>query len=399
MTGINKSFFLSACLLFTNILFISIANAQSNPDDATYKPLKTYQLEELAEPIALYPDNILKAMLPASTFPDQIVDAALQIKSVDDAKKIQRSDWDPSVKVIATYPGVLQMMYSKLQWTTALGEAYLNQNQDLLNTVQRLRAKAKDLGNLKSNSNQTVKTETTSDGDTVIVVQSANPDVVYVPQTTSVVYEEPVASASSALVPLASFGLGMALGAAIQDNHEENNYYYGPGYWGGGYDYWHNRNENYDKWMDYRRERWEDHNDRAWNRQEFRQEMAEEGKWNPADAQKNREQYQQRRQQWEKNNPDKAAQYQARKNQMSQTASERGWSGRQVDSSERAAMQDRTAAARSDYSRGAFQDFSSRRDVSSMSNRGASSRAQASQMRSFGGGRSFSGGGGGGRRR
>ena len=255
------------------ISFLSPVNLQAaavDSDDQPVQLLRPWEIEDLVEPIALYPDSILKALLPAATFPDQIVDAGLQIRTAADAALIKDQTWDPSVKVIATYPGVLKMMYEKLDWTSSLGQAFLNQNDEVMQAIQGRRAKAKELGNLKSDEHQSVTTETTDSGTTVIVVQPTDPEVIYVPTTTTVVYEKPVESSTN-LTPLVTFGLGMALGAAMADDDDDDHYYYGGGYWGGGYNMWRHP-AHYDNWVDHRNDAWNDYNDRANDRQDFRQD-------------------------------------------------------------------------------------------------------------------------------
>ncbi|RIL12078.1 MAG: DUF3300 domain-containing protein, partial [Proteobacteria bacterium] len=90
------------------------------------------QLETLVEPIALYPDNLLAAMLQASTFPDQIIDAGLLITNEKEAERIAKQKWDNSVKVVASYPGVLKLMFDKITWTKELGSAVLAQHKEVL---------------------------------------------------------------------------------------------------------------------------------------------------------------------------------------------------------------------------------------------------------------------------
>lgn len=312
------------------------------------------QLEDLAEPIALYPDNLLKAVLPAATYPDQIVDAALQIKSAADAKNLKSKNWDTSVKVVATYPGVLQMLYEKLDWTTDLGEAYLYQTDDLLLAIQRLRAKAKQVGNLESNQYQTVRSEKGPNGTTVLLLESKNPEVVYVPQTTTVVYEQKQDN-SSWLVPLATFGLGLAVGSALSDNHDH--YYYGGGYWGGGYNYW---GHSHNQWVDYRRDRWKDVNNYYRDRQDFRQDRFRDAQEHHQSRQIDRQEFRQSGQTIynDKRYRSEAGAVRARDNRASDNiarvneqaraeararAEQRGIQGGSLDSSSRLSSQSRTA--------------------------------------------------------
>jgi len=189
------------------------------------------------------------------------------------------------------------MLFEKIEWTTDLGQAFLNQPRDVLSAIQTQRYTAKLKGDLESNEQQKVSTTEIPGSGTVIVIQPANPEVIYVPTTTVVSTSSDNYNSSSALVPLATFGVGLALGMAIND--DDNDYYYGGG--GGGPSYWYG-NSNVDKWQDNRRAVWEDHNDRAWdrqdhrqdmsgNRQDFRQDMYEQGKYpNQAQRDQNRSQ-------------------------------------------------------------------------------------------------------------
>lgn len=228
------------------------------------------QIDELVSGIALYPDPLLQAILPAATFPDQIADAALLIRSKADAELIKDQSWDDSVKVVATYPGVLKMMYERLDWTTNLGVAFLTQSQDVLDEIQVLRARAKLHGNLKSTDQQKVESQTAPDGGTVITIVPSDPQVVYVPQETStVVYTETVDSTASALVPVATFGLGVALGAAIANHNDDGYVYYSGGPWRG--PMWA-RNDSFNRWVDMRHSRNEDRHDEIMDRQDARQD-------------------------------------------------------------------------------------------------------------------------------
>lgn len=158
---------------------------------AQFKP---EELEALVAPIALYPDALLAQVLMASTYPLEIVEAARWSKANPDLKEqalqdaLQKQSWDPSVKSLAAFPSVLQMMNDKLDMTQKLGDAFLGQQKDVMSAVQRLRARAQAAGNLKSGKEQTVTTE--QDGSTTIIkIEPTQPEVVYVPSySTTVVY-------------------------------------------------------------------------------------------------------------------------------------------------------------------------------------------------------------------
>jgi hypothetical protein len=140
------------------------------------------QLQELVAPIALYPDSLVAQILAASTFPEQVVEADRwvqnhpDLKGDDLAKAVDQEPWDPSVKALVAFPSVLGNMDKNLSWTSSLGDAYYNQQQEVMDAVQVMRQRAQEAGNLKSTPQQVVTTE----GST-IVIQPAEPEIVYVP--------------------------------------------------------------------------------------------------------------------------------------------------------------------------------------------------------------------------
>ena len=156
---------------------------QSN-DQPAASPAKQspHELQQLVAPIALYPDALVAQILAASTYPTQIVEADRwmqghsNLKREDLAKEVDKQDWDPSIKAMAQFPSVLENMDKNLSWTSSLGEAYINQPQDVTDAVQTLRQQARHAGNLNGNEQEKVSTQ----GST-IVIEPANPDVVYVP--------------------------------------------------------------------------------------------------------------------------------------------------------------------------------------------------------------------------
>ena len=156
----------------------SLANAQGAP------AISREQLDQLTAPIALYPDSLLSQVLMASTYPLEVVEANRWVRDLNNAKltgdqlatTLQPMDWDPSVKSLVPFPQVLQMMDSRLDWTQKLGNAFLAQQADVMDSVQRLRAQARAAGNLQSNRQQVVRAEGPQ-----IVIEPAAPQVVYVP--------------------------------------------------------------------------------------------------------------------------------------------------------------------------------------------------------------------------
>jgi Protein of unknown function (DUF3300) len=178
------------------------------------------QLQQLVAPIALYPDELVAEVLAASTYPTQIVEAErwLQqnssLKGAQLASEVDKQSWDPSVKALTQFPSVLANMDKNLSWTSALGDAYFNEQQDVLNAVQEMRKRAQDAGTLKSTAQQNVATQ----GQTIII-QPTNPDIVYLPQYDPwIVYGAPLVVYPGYVpgpwvaAPIISFGVGFPLG-------------------------------------------------------------------------------------------------------------------------------------------------------------------------------------------
>src|SRR5579872_3479393 len=140
------------------------------------------QLESLIAPIALYPDALLAQVLAASTYPLQIVTAERWVKQNGNLKgpalvqAAGKQDWDPSIQALVAFPEVLQMLDQNLEWTTALGNAFLAQQADVMAAAQRMRRKAQESGKLESNAQQQIQS-TMVEGQPTIVIQSADPQV------------------------------------------------------------------------------------------------------------------------------------------------------------------------------------------------------------------------------
>ena len=140
------------------------------------------ELQQLVAPIALYPDSLLAQILASSTFPEQIVDADRWVQSHPDlkgddlAQAVDPQPWDPSVKALVAFPSVLGNMDKNLSWTSSLGDAYYNQEQDVMDAVQEMRRRAQEAGNLNSTPEQTVSTEGSD-----IQIEPVSPEIVYVP--------------------------------------------------------------------------------------------------------------------------------------------------------------------------------------------------------------------------
>ncbi len=205
------------------------ATAAANPAAKTFSQ---QDLDQLLAPIALYPDPLLAQIFMASTYPLEVVQAArwakenskLTGKALEDA--LTQQPWDPAVKSLTAVPQVLQQMNDKLDWTQKLGDAFLAQQGDVMNTVQSLRAKAAAAGNLKSTEQQVVTTQVQGT-QTIYVVESPKPEVIYVPTyNPSVVYgpwpypAPPyyVYPPSYVYPPGLAFATGVLVGAAIWGN-------------------------------------------------------------------------------------------------------------------------------------------------------------------------------------
>jgi hypothetical protein len=190
------------CLLGGTTLSVR-AQAAVPPPMPAYQALPAAQLDQLLGPIALYPDPLIAQILPASTLPAQIVLADRYIVAGGDPNQIDQQPWDASVQAVARYPSVLKWMDDNLNWTTQAGQAFLNQEPDVMASIQRLRATASKLGNLQSSPQQQV----IADGGDIEIVP-ADPQVIYVPvyQPDQVYYDAPYGA------PYITFGIGWPFG-------------------------------------------------------------------------------------------------------------------------------------------------------------------------------------------
>jgi uncharacterized membrane protein YgcG len=199
------------------------------------------QLQQLVAPIALYPDSLVAQILAASTFPEQVVEADRWVQGRPDLKgdalgqAVDQQPWDPSVKALSAFPSVLGNMDKNLSWTSSLGDAYYNQQQDVMDAVQVMRQRAQEAGNLETTEQQTVTTQGSS-----IVIEPASPEIVYVPAYDPwVVYGGPIAAWPGWYPypgiwyggPYLSFGVGFGIGYF-------GGYGWGWHHWGSD---WHNR--------------------------------------------------------------------------------------------------------------------------------------------------------------
>jgi hypothetical protein len=168
---------------YTGFLILTILFSFAISQEQSAAPVfKQEEIEQILAPIALYPDSLLSQILMASTYPFEVIQAQRWVEQnkslTGDAliTDLEKQTWDPSVKSLVNFPQVLTMMNEKLDWTQKLGDAFLAQQKDVMTTVQELRKKANEAGNLKSTDKQVVKIEPNS-----IIIEYANPQVVYVP--------------------------------------------------------------------------------------------------------------------------------------------------------------------------------------------------------------------------
>jgi hypothetical protein len=152
--------------------------AQATPPP--YTEQTSEQLQQLVAPIALYPDSLVAQILAASTFPEQVVEAdrwvQARLKGDALAKAVDQQPWDPSIKALTAFPSVLGNMDQNLSWTSSLGDAYYNQQENVLDAVQVMRRRAQEAGTLKTTPQETVAMQ-----DSTTTIEPANPDTVYVP--------------------------------------------------------------------------------------------------------------------------------------------------------------------------------------------------------------------------
>jgi uncharacterized protein DUF3300 len=230
------------------------AQAAQQPGDDDVQPFKPEELEAIVAPIALYPDPLVAQVLMASTYPLEVIQAARLMKSQPNLKgdalneELKKHEWDDSVKSLCSFPQTLEVLNEKIDWMQKLGDAFLDQRKETMDAIQRMRAKAQAQGNLQSNEQQKVIVEAApaqapaqagqpapAGEQTVIKIEPASPQVVYVPQyNPTVVYGPPPPAYPPYYYPYPpgyawgaaaiSFGVGMAVGAAV----------WGGCNWGGG---------------------------------------------------------------------------------------------------------------------------------------------------------------------
>ena len=243
ISGEGTGWKLSLIMLLTAFV-ASPLRAQAPPPEppqaaveGTPQKLAPQALNELLAPIALYPDALIALILPASTVPADLVLAARYIASNGDPAQIADQPWDDSVKSLVRYPDVLKWMDQNLEWTTALGDAFLDQPADVMNSIQALRAEAIAAGNLTDTQQQRVVRE-----KTCVRIVPAEPEVIYVPQyDPEVVYVQPY---SEDVGPLLTFSAGFAVGSWLNYDCDWDRRGIYVGQWRPGW----NQNRNWDRW-------------------------------------------------------------------------------------------------------------------------------------------------------
>jgi hypothetical protein len=310
------------------ILVTALSSCKSQ--DATPKSLKDMgSVDQLLAPIALYPDPLIAQILMSAQTPAKVTDLDKWLKANKSLKGSQLQDaavkagFEPSLVALALFPTVVAKMADQISWTTLVGQAFTSDKASVFDAIQRLRRQASDVGTLKTTPQQAVSTKKTSAGTDVIIIEPANPQIVYVPQyNPEVVYTQPPPAApppAAAPAPaqttssttvvvveddddddaamavaagMIGFTAGIAIGATMNSP-----YYYGPyGWHGGGYmyreawdDYYDHREDAREDWMDHREDIVEERGDRAGDRQENVTDRRQNTQEQRTDRQQNRQ--------------------------------------------------------------------------------------------------------------
>ena len=188
-TGTSKSASMLALVVSGSLMLSAMQIGRAaEPAQYTAAPpqvaqLSPDELDQLVAPIALYPDALVAQIVAAASYPTEVVEAERWIQQHSDlngqalAQAVDPQPWDPSVKALTQFPTVLASMDKNLSWTSSLGEAYVNEQQSVLDAVQVMRRRAQQAGNLKSTSQENV-----TDQDQAISIEPADPEIVYVPE-------------------------------------------------------------------------------------------------------------------------------------------------------------------------------------------------------------------------
>ena len=279
--------------------------------DSKPKSLKDMgSVEQLLAPIALYPDQLIAHILMGAQEPAKVTELDTWLKANKSLKGSPLQDaavkagFEPSLVALTLFPTVVARMADQISWTTLVGQTFTKDKASVFDAIQRLRKQAADVGTLKTTPQQEVSTKKTSSGGDVIVIEPANPQVVYVPEyktevvytqaptTTVVVVEEEDNTAEMVAAGMIGFTAGIAIGASMSSP-----YYYGPYGWhgGGAYmyheawdDYYDHREDAREDWMDHREDIVEERGDRARDRQENTTDRRQNTQEQRTDRQQNR---------------------------------------------------------------------------------------------------------------
>jgi hypothetical protein len=398
----------------TAALVLLVACGSPKEQSSASAPKSQYPtgtLDQMLAPIALYPDPLLAQILMSAGEPAKVTELHKWLQSNQKLKGTALQDaavkagFDPSFVALAIFPQVVAKMAEQVAWTTLLGQAFSSDRNAVFASVQKLRQQAKSVGTLKSTPQQDVETRKTDSGQEVIVIEPANPQIVYVPQyNTQVVYTQapsnpaPAPSNTTVIVEdddddaemaiaagLIGFTAGVVIGASMN-----NGYYYGPyGWHGGGYmyaeawdDYYDHREDAREDWMDHREDLVEERSDRLEDRSEQRTDRSESTQGQRTERQQTRQE----------NRPDTQAQRTQRSTQArsasAQTASARS-AAAQTERANRTGSPEargygdgtrsQSATPRSSGSSDAFSGYSSGASQRSASTRGQQSRSSSSR--------------------
>jgi hypothetical protein len=226
------------------LLASAIAPFSAQAQSSSAPSMTSDQLDKLVAPIALYPDPLVAQILPASTYPVQVIEAERALASGSRPDKQAASAWDPSIQALLSYPTVLKMMSDKINWTTQLGQAVAANQSNVMAAIQRVRHEAQQAGNLQSNDKQLVAVQGSGTTST-IVIEPANPQVIYVPQynPVTILAPPPPYYAYPPGYGMMTFGMGFAAGAATAYACNWGGYGYGSVTVNNNYVY--NRSNNY----------------------------------------------------------------------------------------------------------------------------------------------------------
>ena len=243
---------LRAVLCAFGLFALCVAHAADDavPPPSAAPKFSAAELEKLAAPIALHPDPLIAILLPASVYPLEIVQAARFIRDTNNIPQVDDQPWDENVKALARFPELIQKMNDDLTWTMNLGQAFLDQQKELMDTIQALRAKANSAGVLQTTPQQiivvtntvierTVEQQIVFVTNTIVQIQPANPQVIYVPIYPPTIYYYYPPPVYVGPPPVVTFAAGITVGLILANNcnwHSGGIYvsHRGVAVWGGG---------------------------------------------------------------------------------------------------------------------------------------------------------------------